>query len=300
MNKLVCVFLLMIFNMSYWQLLAQDGANMTPLQENPQCKSLKDELLVHGDTVLNYTFRDRYQCQVHLLFPHSVWKGNLWLLHGWDLPAMEWCNKTTLCNQALEEGYLLIIPDLDRCNYPLKIYPETMEKYRKYPTLNWILDTLIPSLNRSTGILDHGRMNVIAGISTGGRGSTLMAFYRPDLFDACASLSGDFDITAMTDTYIYRGWFGAYNNFPDRWKDECIAYRTADYRVPTYIGHGKDDKVSPVTQSQALADSIRKNHPGLKIKGHFPENQGHDYTYWSSETKAILDFFEEVVFGSEP
>lgn len=34
-------------------------------------------------------------------------KGSILVLHGWNLPAGDWCTKTTLCEKAAGHGYFL-------------------------------------------------------------------------------------------------------------------------------------------------------------------------------------------------
>jgi pimeloyl-ACP methyl ester carboxylesterase len=265
------------------------GDHINDVGKNP----LSIEPFIRRDTSLNYMFRGEFNCKVEIVLPAGNIKGNILLLHGWNLPPTAWCEQTDFCQMAIEAGYALIIPELDKCNYPLEIYPETLRQYKMYPTLPWIIDTLLVGIATETGLLVSGQINFVAGISTGGRGATLLAFYKPELFSACASLSGDFNITAMQNEYLYIAWFGPYKDFPKRWERECFAYRCEDYDVPTYIGHGKQDDISPYTQSKAMYDSIKINHPDLFLIGHFPDSVAHNYKYWASESRAILDFFNE-------
>jgi len=247
-----------------------------------------------NDTILFHKYDCCFVVTTEIKYPpeDKEIKGTILLLHGWNLPADEWCQKTTFCDKALNKGYILIIPDYKKSNYCLEMYPQTIADYQKYPTITWMLYIQIPHLQETFGFLLPGQNNNVAGISTGGRGATLMAYYRPEIFKNAASLSGDFDITRMTDEYLYYSFIGHYSDFPDRWQKECFAYDCENYTVPTYIGHGQDDNVSPVLQSQMMYDSIRKYHPDLKIKGHFPALASHNYDYWESETDAVLDFFE--------
>lgn len=247
--------------------------------------------IINSDTCLVFVFNNEYKCKVEFVLPKDSIKASILLLHGWNLPGNQWCDSTDFCDKAKEENYALIIPDLGKCNYPLEIYPETLEQYKKYPSLTWIMDSLLNGISEQSGLLKEGHKNFVAGISTGGRGATLLAFYMPYLFDACATLSGDFDITAMQNEFLYIAWFGQFAEFKDRWENECFAYRCNDYIVPSYIGHGKKDNVSPVLQSMAMYDSLKYHHPDLLIIENFPDESKHDYTYWTSETDNIIEFF---------
>jgi len=250
------------------------------------------ESIEHNDRLLSFSFRDTANYGMKIIFPDDSAKACILMLHGWNLPADEWCEETNFCDEALARGYILIIPDWQKCNYPLSVYPETMPEYRRYPDLQWIMDTIINDLQGKQRLLLKDHNNFVAGISTGGRGAGLLAFYRPEIFTGMASLSGDFDITSMQDEFLYQAWFGLYEKFPLRWKQECFAYNCSEYKVPSYVAHGKADKVSPVGQSMAMYDSLTKHHPGLGHKAHFPDSAGHDYEFWGSETEAVLDFFD--------
>ncbi|MDD2386590.1 MAG: alpha/beta hydrolase-fold protein [Bacteroidales bacterium] len=247
-----------------------------------------------NDTIVYYKYDCCFVVSTEIKYPSSETEiiGSILLLHGWNLPADEWCNKTSFCEKALNKGYVLIIPDYKKSNYCLEMYPQTIADYQKYPTITWMMEAQIPNFQVTFGLLLPGQNNNVAGISTGGRGATLMAYYMPEIFNNAASLSGDFDITKMQNEYLYYSFIGHYNDFPERWKKECFAYDCKNYKVPTYIGHGQLDNVSPVTQSQMMFDSIKSYHPNLKIIGHFPEYAAHNYDYWESETDAVLRFFD--------
>jgi pimeloyl-ACP methyl ester carboxylesterase len=250
---------------------------------------------ITDDTSLFFNFNDEYECRVEFILPKDSIKGSILMLHGWNLPALQWCDSTEFCKKAIDRKFALIIPELEKCNYPLEIYPETLDQYKKYPSLTWIMDSLLVGISEHTGLLLAQHKNFVAGISTGGRGATLLSFYLPEIFAACASISGDFDITAMQSEFLYNAWFGPYEKFKERWENECFAYRCSHYVVPTYIGHGRNDYVSPVIQSLAMYDSLKYYHSDLLIKGNFPDEAKHNYDYWKSETENILDFFNQFM-----
>jgi len=63
-------------------------------------------------------------------------------------------------------------------------------------------------------------------------------------------------------------------------------------KTPIYLGHGKNDKITPHSQSVLFFDSLKKNNPDLKTKL-IIKDAAHDYTYWASEVENILNFFKE-------
>lgn len=220
-------------------------------------------------------------------------KGTFLLLHGWNLPPADWCNKTSICDSALQDGYNVVMPDMGKSNYHTQIFPETTPEVRKTPGLLWLTDTLIPHL-QNLCLLVEGEKNFIVGLSTGGRGVVLVCMQLPHLFTAAAVMSGDFDQTLMQTDKVHNSFYGPYNEFSERWKtiDNPMS-RIAEMNTPVYIAHGRYDKVTQSEQSQMLYDSLRKYHPNLKIRLHLAD-AGHNYDFWSSETGNIIQFFREL------
>lgn len=249
-----------------------------------------------NDTVISIKYDCCFIVSTSIKYPpeNISIKGNILLLHGWNLPAQEWCEKTSFCEKALQNGYVLIIPDYGKSNYILEIYPQTNPNYIKYPTLTWILEEHIPIFQNELGILLPGQNNFVAGISTGARGASLLAYYKPEIFKAIASLSGDFNICTMPEEYLYYSFLGHYSDFPERWKKECFAYDCKNFKPAIYIAHGEADKTSPAEQSKMMYDSLKNQVPKLNIKANFKLVAGHNYEYWESETDNVLKFFEEI------
>lgn len=246
-----------------------------------------------NDTIINLDYDSCFTVSTMIKYPSKDIniKGIILMLHGWGLNYEEWCNNTSICDKALEDGYILIIPDYGKSNYTHRIYPQTIAEYRRYPTLGWIIDEHIHFFQTELKLLLPSQKNFVVGLSTGARGATLLAYYLPGIFKAVASISGDFDITKMQDEYLYYSFLGDYKDFPDRWKNECFAYDCKNYMVSTYIAHGIKDATSPPIQSLLMLDSITSNKHNLIISYNFPIFAGHDYEYWESETDNILDFF---------
>lgn len=226
--------------------------------------------------------------------PPEKKKGTFLLLHGWNLPADDWCTKTSLCDSAISAGYCVILPQMGKSNYQLRSYPETRPDYASTPGLLWLTDTLIPHL-QSMCLLTEGESNFIVGLSTGGRGVACVCEQLPGLFIGAAALSGDYDQSAMQIDKVHIGFWGTYQKFSERWTtDENPIYGISKMKTPIYLGHGINDKVTNCIQSQLFYDSLKKHHPKLRTQIHLPE-AGHDYDYWGSEVPAIMAFFRSLL-----
>ena len=229
---------------------------------------------------------------VDILYPDTAHpKGNILVLPGWSFSRQDWCQKADLCKKALAEKYCLIFPEMGKSIYASQCYPETRKDWLQYPTLAWVLDSLLPHLQENYKLLRNNQKNYLLGLSTGGRGVALIALRKPKLFNAAAALSGDFDQTKMPQDNLMKGFYGDYTMFPERWEGkDNPQMQIKDFKTPIYLGHGKLDKIVPPTQTLEFYKALQQANPALKIILHMP-NAAHDYAYWGSETKAVLDFF---------
>lgn len=229
---------------------------------------------------------------VQILAPSAKARGTVLLLHGWNLPYMEWCEKTDFCSKATAQGYYVIVPDFKKSAYQYTFYPETIERYRSNPTRQWMLDSLFPFIRTHTGLLQPGQPSFVLGLSTGGRGALLLALDAPGIFRASASLSGDFDQREMPADNIMTNYYGAIKKFPERWSGkDNIAARASELKVPVYLAHTRDDKVVPFAQTQLMYDSLKHHNPSLDVVFVPVDTSGHTYTFWGACTDEVLQFF---------
>ena len=243
------------------------------------------------DTTLSLQYKS-FEVKVLIRFPQKSSGKTLMLLHGYNLPYTQWCEKTSLCKLALDSGYTLIIPELGKTTYHYKIYKETIAKYRLCPTRKWMLDTLIPHLQKELKLLIPGQKNYLAGISTGARGAALLANDLPEIFKATACLSGDFDQTKLPWDQIYNGYYGSYKTNTQRWKtDDNIQAMAGIWQVPVFLAHGKKDKICPYTQTVSFYNRLKElGKSSLVQLSVMPEGM-HDYQFWESQTLPVLKFF---------
>ncbi len=220
-------------------------------------------------------------------------QGNILVLPGWNFPRQDWCQKSSLCQKALARGYRLILPEMAKSMYAKQHYPETRQDWRGNPTRAWVVEEMIPFLQEEEKVMLPLQKNYVLGLSTGGRGVALLLQDLPELFLAGAALSGDFDQTLMPDDRLTIGYYGPYADFPTRWTGlDNPLQQAAKIQVPLYLGHGTEDKVVPVEQTQVFYQALRAARPQLEIVLNLP-NAGHDYQYWDSEVENMLDFLDK-------
>ena len=221
-------------------------------------------------------------------------RGNILLLHGWNLAPLGWCEQTSLCKQLRDAGFNIIIPDMGKSIYATEIYDETLPTMAQQPLKSWLTDTVLTYLNDSFNLFNKETKNFIVGLSTGARGAFAIGLDRPDMFDGVVVLSGDYDQTLMPNDNLMTYFFGSYEGYPERWQGEDNPLRKADKgELPIYIGHAQNDNVVPWQQSDTLNKILLKAGKVIP-ETHFPKNYGHDYTYWESESQNIITFIKKI------
>lgn len=220
-------------------------------------------------------------------------KGDILMLPGWNFSKDKTCNETSFCKRALAEGYRLILPEMLKSTYATHYFPETRNDYRAYPTLTWVIDTLIPELKKKFGIFS-GNHNILYGISTGAKGAALIHLRTDTLFQKVILLSGDYDQTQNPTDNLMINTYGPYSIFRQRWKEmDNPTNEINKWKAKVYIAHGLNDKIVSSVYSIHFADTLKKTHHNLSIELHLNSLAGHDYTFWEHETERIMEFIKQ-------
>jgi len=237
-----------------------------------------------------------FDYEIDIKTPEGLSKGTILVLQGWNFPNTDWCDSTSLCDKALEEGYVLVFPEMGKSIYSENTYDETRSDWKKYPTRKWLRDSVIGKLQKELRLFEPESQNFVLGLSTGGRGALLLAIDMPDEFSGCATLSGDYDQSMFPNDNLYVGYFGKMKAFEDRWKkveNPIQMMLMKDLRVPLYVGHGLKDKIVPYFHFELLKEFLEHMKPEVDVVYHTDSTAQHNYSYWSSEVDNVLDFFEK-------
>ncbi len=217
--------------------------------------------------------------------------GDILVLPGWNFPRTKWQEQSPLIAEAEKSGFRCVFPEMKTTLYESRYFPETTMKWSATPGGEWIKSVLIPSLQKM-GLFRPGGSNFVMGLSTGGRGAVLVCLRNPGLFRGAASLSGDFDQTAMRRDRLMTAVYGPCEKFHQRWAGTDNPMKTVGlWNTPLYLGHGRADTVVPFSQSESFYRALKKQHPRMRLVFNDPKDAGHDFTYWSSEVKPVMEFF---------
>jgi putative tributyrin esterase len=240
------------------------------------------------DTVISLNGR-----LISLDYPEGTIHGAVLCLPGWNFSRTDVCEKSAFCGEAKREGYVLILPEMGKSIYASALFPETRTDWKGFPQLSFLIDTLIPGLQKEFNLLKYGQNNFLYGISTGGRGVAMIALHTDSLFKAGAALSGDFDPVRMPGDNLMKGFYGEFDKFKERWNADNPSIYIEKFVIPLYLAHGVQDKTVPADQSASFHQKLsgRKNYPEVKI--HLDKEAGHDYAFWGNETAAVLAFFRK-------
>ncbi len=232
---------------------------------------------------------------VDVLIPSAKYAGDLLVLPPWNVSRTEWCQKTTLCSQAAERGFRVIMPDMGKSIYSQAVYPETREDWKVFRTMGWVKETLIPELRERHCLLKPDGQNFVLGASSGARGAILLAEELPTLFVAVAGLSGDYNPAELKGDNVYRGFLGDFEDFPQRWEiAENVVEGSDNIRAAVYLGHGKADDMVSSQQTLHLYDHLKSRRPELNLRLNLPAQAGGDFVFWGSEIGHVFDFFESM------
>ncbi len=229
---------------------------------------------------------------VDFRFPPIPSRGAILVLPGWNFSRTDICNKSGFCIEAMKQGYILVLPEMLKSVYSSALFPETRADWRRYPTLHWITDTLIPFCSNQFHIFNSGGRNFIYGISTGARGVALVAENTDTLFLAGAALSGDYEQTQMPTDRLMTGYYGPYDQFKKRWEGpDNPSLHSDNLKIPLYLAHGTRDAVVPSKQSIDFSRKIISGNPGRGLLLNLCDTCGHNWAFWNSQTENVFRFF---------
>lgn len=252
---------------------------------------------------IHYTFKGTSaNVPVQIYFPKEYVKGKktraVIVLHGYRGGKRDWQANTSIVSYANKYGMVLVCPAMANTIYETAYYPQTTNKWGPLPGGRFIVQTLVPWLNKRYSIAKDKSLTGIMGNSTGGRGAVLAAETAPDMFCAAAGLSGDYDPEGMPRNRLLAAVYGEYKNFADRWAtaDNPMKQAEALNGIPVYIGHGNKDGVVPLEQSLIFAMKLRQLN---KEQGNYSVTYKeyayslHDWTFWNRALPEVMRFFDE-------
>lgn len=215
----------------------------------------------------------------------------LYLLHGVTGHYSDWTARARLADHSLPYGMIIVTPEGNNGWYTDSSTAPT-DKYETY-----ILEELIPDVQKRFRVSEQREGRAIAGLSMGGYGAIKFALKHPQLFAVAASMSGAFSAASWTEKDIKE---------PGVIRDSVMqTFGPAD--SPTRVANDVLKLARDVSSKQTTAlpylyldcgteDFLFKDNGNfagllveLKIPHEYRQLPGrHDWTYWDQQVQEVL------------
>jgi S-formylglutathione hydrolase FrmB len=216
----------------------------------------------------------------------------LYLLHGYGGHYDNWVSKTRLREYASLYQFIIVTPEGNNGWYTDSATAPTA-KYESY-----ILQELIPDVQRRYRTLETREGRAIAGLSMGGYGALKFGVKHPEMFAFAASLSGALDAAVWTENDLREFGTALPRSIMETFGPAGSPTRAANdlmklvRDVPAdrltslpylYLDCGTEDGL--LSFSRKLADLLRER----KIPHEYRELPGaHNWEYWDAQVREVL------------
>jgi S-formylglutathione hydrolase FrmB len=215
----------------------------------------------------------------------------LYLLHGFSGHYNDWVTRTNLAEYGAEYRMIVVTPEGNDSWYTDSAATST-DKYESY-----LLQELIPDVDRRFRTIQTRYGRGIAGLSMGGYGALKFGLKYPDRFVFAASLSGALGVAAWTEddlkgmTAIRDSVFSVYGPVGSETRQRNDIYQIVRGLTAArpaglpyfYLDCGTEDLL--VDMNQKFAALLREK----KIAHEYRELPGnHNWAYWDQQVQEVL------------
>lgn len=216
----------------------------------------------------------------------------LYLLHGLTGHYNDWITRTNIADYAAQYRLIVVMPEGNNSWYVDSATVPT-DKYESY-----ILQELIPDVQRRYRTIEARYGRAIAGLSMGGYGAVKFGLKYPDRFAFAGSVSGAFAVTNYTEKETAKGaaWetflklFGPVGSETRQKNDlfELVQLITPGQVTSLpyfYFDCGTEDAPVIFNSNHELDERMLQK----KIPHEYRELPGnHSWGYWDSQVQEVL------------
>jgi len=260
----------------------------TPKAQDPRVKTIQFESKLVGKTLpYNLLLPVDYDQPGSKAKRYPV----VYLLHGLTGHYDNWFDRSKLADHAAPYGLIIVTPEGNDGWYTDSVSVPS-DKYETY-----IIDELLPDVQRRYRTIEAREGRAIAGLSMGGYGALKFGVKHPQTFALVGSMSGAFDVASWKEAEMAQfQWiwktllpvFGAENN-PNRPANDVLKlFREVPAEkisaLPyVYFDCGTEDPLFP--SNRVLAEIMLQR----KIPHQYRQLPGrHDWPYWDAQVKEVL------------
>jgi S-formylglutathione hydrolase FrmB len=222
----------------------------------------------------------------------------VYLLHGLNGSYKDWVEKTNLLEGAAQHKFIVVTVEGGNGWYADSV-SKPNDKYESY-----IVQELIPEIDRNYRTIAARRGRAIAGLSMGGYGALKFGLKYPDKFVFAASISGAVGIASWKTSdqipLMFRqmivSTFGDENNEVKKANDLFVIFSEMPAEKISglpffYLDCGTEDELGLLQFNQQLAGIFQKQ----KIPHEFRELPGkHNWNFWGQQIQDVLRISERI------
>lgn len=205
----------------------------------------------------------------------------LYLLHGMTGNYTDWSSHMDLVPLATKYNVIIVCPDgQDSFYYDSPIDPKMQFE-------SYIINELIPAVDKRYSTIAERKGRVITGLSMGGHGAMWLALRHQDIFRAAGSMSGALNVAAIPQSKEIQRVIGSHDNWTQY---------SAISLIPT-LKEGTLDIIIDEGISDFLYDQNMEFHKALRKAGishTFHMRPGkHTWDFWTESLPRHMKFFFE-------
>lgn len=206
----------------------------------------------------------------------------LYLLHGLPDDHTVWVRRTNIDRYASERGLAVVMPEVHRSYYTDMVYGLNYFTY---------ISNELPEICREMfGLSKRREDTFVAGVSMGGYGALKCALRCPDIFSACAGISGAVNVKRRADDFQNRMEMRCAFGDPAKLSENddlfALARKLQDNPARIFLCCGTEDLMLGENRN------FKKTLDDCGIKNEYHEAPGrHDWTYWEKVLPQVVDFF---------
>ncbi|WP_462410071.1 alpha/beta hydrolase [Neobacillus sp. Marseille-QA0830] len=283
---LIILLVLLILNGFSFQSLIDTvySPNIKELKMNSP--SIKKGMKVNVYIPPNYSTKKKYP--VLYLLHGKDGNQNSWMYGFLGISAINIQQKADkLIKEHKIQPLIIVSPQIDN-SYGVNSLYETKEykDYSKGMYEDYIVHDLIPYIDKHFSTLTTRENRFIGGLSMGGFAALHIAFRHPDLFSKVGGHSPALRKDPASGTDI--SWL-----FPSQKEREerdplYLAKNLKPGELKIYLDNGEKDHDWLIEGNEILVDTLKQKGIDVQYK---ESPGGHDYKYWSSQTKNYLMFY---------
>lgn len=221
----------------------------------------------------------------------------LYLLHGNGGSLRDWTNFSDV-SQFAEAGLILVMPEGDN-SYYVNAALRPGDRYEDY-----VIQDLIPDVERRFPASPNRKLRAIAGVSMGGYGAIKIAWDHPDLFSFAGALSPAvdaprrrFSVRRIPQYLAFRSIFGPWGSEARRRSDLFLLARSVDAASAPSLYLTCGEAESLLGPNRRFVAVLAQHH--LPYEFHAVPG-AHDWKQWNQQLPGLFQRLMERLGDSGP